>query len=37
MVRTKVRVRNGVPLLVARTADDPPLTVQRINELRDEE
>ena len=35
--RTKVRVRNGVPLLVARTGEDPPLTVERINELRDEE
>jgi hypothetical protein len=35
--RTKVRVRNGVPLLVARTTEDPPLTMERINELRDDE
>ena len=35
--KTKVRVRNGVPLLTARTAEDGPLTVDRVNELRDEE
>ena len=35
--RTKVRVRNGVPILLSRTTEDPPLTVERINELRDEE
>ena len=35
--RTKVRVRNGVPLLLSRTTEDPPLTVERVNELRDEE
>lgn len=35
--RTKVRVRNGVPLLLSRTIEDPPLTMERINELRDDE
>lgn len=35
--RAKVRVRNGVPLLPSRTAADSPLTMVRINELRDEE
>lgn len=35
--RAKVRVRNGVPLLPSRSTEDPPLTMERINELRDEE
>ena len=35
--RTKVRVRNGVPLLSARDPADGPLTMERVNELRDDE
>jgi hypothetical protein len=35
--RTKVRVRNGVPLLLSRTTEDSPLTVERVNDLRDDE
>jgi hypothetical protein len=35
--KSKVRVRNGVPLLSARTPEDAPLTMDRVNELRDEE
>jgi hypothetical protein len=35
--RTKVRVRNGVPLLSARDPEDGPLTMERVNELRDDE
>jgi len=35
--RQKVRVRNGVPLLRPRNAVDPPMTMERVNELRDEE
>jgi hypothetical protein len=35
--RPKVRVRNGVPLLAPRAETDPLLTMDRVNELRDEE
>ena len=34
--RTKVRVRNGVPLL-ARTPGVRPLTMHEVNEIRDDE
>jgi hypothetical protein len=33
----RVRVRNGVPLLTARPAGAPKLTMKRVNELRDDE
>ena len=33
--RPKVRVRNGVPLLAARSQTDRPVTMDRVNELRD--
>jgi len=35
--RQKVRVRNGVPLLPAREPGSPPLTLEFINKLRDED
>ena len=35
--RHKVKVRNGVPLLKARTTADPPMTMERVNELRDDD
>jgi hypothetical protein len=35
--RPKVRVRNGVPLLGARSQTDRPVTMEMVNELRDEE
>jgi len=35
--RQKVRVRNGVPLLPARERGSPPLTLEFINKLRDED
>ena len=35
--KAKVRVRNGVPLLSPRPPEDGPLTIERVNELRDEE
>jgi hypothetical protein len=34
--RTKVRLRNGVPLLL-RPAGTPPLTMQDVNALRDDD
>jgi hypothetical protein len=33
--RPKIKIRNGVPLLV-RPAGTPPLTMQQVNEARDE-
>lgn len=30
------KVRNGVPLLPRRPAGSPPITMKRVNELRDE-
>ena len=30
------QVRNGVPLLAPRPASEPPVTMRRVNELRDE-
>lgn len=30
------KVRNGVPLLVQRSASEPRVTMKRVNELRDE-
>ena len=35
-VRQKVRVRNGVPLLPPPAPGTPPMTMKRVNELRDE-
>jgi len=35
--RPKVRVRNGVPLLGARSETDRPVTMDRVNELRDDD
>jgi hypothetical protein len=35
-VRQKVRVRNGVPLLPPAAPGTPPMTMKRVNELRDE-
>jgi hypothetical protein len=35
-VRQKVRVRNGVPLLQPPAPGTPPMTMKRVNELRDE-
>jgi hypothetical protein len=35
-VRQKVRVRNGVPLLPPVAPGTPPMTMKRVNELRDE-
>jgi hypothetical protein len=35
--KQKVRVRNGVPLLPPRDPGSPPLTVEFINKLRDED
>jgi hypothetical protein len=35
-MRQKVRVRNGVPLLQPPAPGTPPLTMKRVNELRDE-
>jgi hypothetical protein len=35
--RHKVKVRNGVPLLGPRTGSDPLMTMERVNELRDDE
>jgi hypothetical protein len=35
--KQKVRVRNGVPLLPPRDPGSPPLTVELINKLRDED
>ena len=35
-VRQKVRVRNGVPLLPLPAPGTPPMTMKRVNELRDE-
>jgi hypothetical protein len=35
--RQKVRVRNGVPLLLPRAPGEPKLTMKFVNELRDEE
>jgi len=35
--RQKVRVRNGVPLLGARTDQDKTVTMDLVNELRDED
>jgi hypothetical protein len=35
--RTKVRVRNGVPLLAMRSQDEPLVTLELVNELRDQE
>jgi hypothetical protein len=35
--RPKVRVRNGVPLLGARSKTDRPVTMDRVNELRDDD
>ena len=35
-VRQKVRVRNGVPLLPPPVPGTPPMTMKRVNELRDE-
>ena len=34
--RQKVRVRNGVPLLPPPAPGTPPMTMKRVNELRDE-
>jgi hypothetical protein len=36
-VRQKVRVRNGVPLLPPPAPGTPPMTMKRVNELRDDE
>jgi hypothetical protein len=35
--RQKVRVRNGVPLLPPRAPGSPPLTVELVNRLLDED
>jgi hypothetical protein len=35
--KQKVRIRNGVPLLPPRDAGSPPLTLEFINSLRDED
>jgi hypothetical protein len=35
--KQKVRVRNGVPLLPPRDPGSPPLTLEFINKLRDED
>ncbi len=35
-LRQKVRVRNGVPLLQPPAPGTPPMTMKRVNELRDE-
>ena len=35
--RQKVRVRNGVPLLPPPAPGTPPMTMKRVNELRDDE
>lgn len=35
--KSKVKVRNGVPLLPARPAGSPVLTLDLINQLRDDE
>jgi hypothetical protein len=35
--KEKVRVKNGVLLLGPRTPDDPPVTVEFVNQLKDEE
>ena len=35
--RPKVRVRNGVPLMGARSEADRPVTMDIVNEFRDEE
>ena len=35
--RSKVRVRNGIPLLGPRTDQDRPVTMEMVNGLRDEE
>jgi hypothetical protein len=35
--KQKVRVRNGVPLLPPRDPGSPPLTVEFLNKLRDED
>ena len=34
--REASRARNGVPLLPPRPAGSPPITMKRVNELRDE-
>jgi len=36
-VKQKVRVRNGVPLLPPRSPDSPPLTVEFVRQLLDED
>lgn len=35
--REKVRVKNGVLLLGPRSPDDPPVTVEFVNQLKDDE
>lgn len=35
--KEKVRVKNGVLLLGPRSPDDPPVTVEFVNQLKDEE
>jgi hypothetical protein len=35
--KQKVRVRNGVPLLPPRDPGSPPLTLELVNRLRDED